>query len=63
MSTFLLFFDAGTGFGSIILGLIAGQSGFQTMYIVCAVIVVAMAALYYLLHHRSKISYSNGVQV
>lgn len=52
MSTFLLCFDAGTGIGSLILGVIAGRGGFRIMYLTCACIVVLMTISYYMLHHR-----------
>lgn len=50
--TFFLFFDAGYGLGSYILGLIAGKTSYHTMFLIAGLTAFSTLVLYYLLHHK-----------
>lgn len=50
--TFFLFFDTGYGLGSYVLGLIAGKTNYQTMFLVAGLAAFSTLALYYFLHHK-----------
>ncbi|MNJ33213.1 Purine efflux pump PbuE [compost metagenome] len=52
--TFFVFFDAGYGIGSYVLGVIASNSSYGHMYFIGAIIVAFVIVLYYTLHHRRQ---------
>lgn len=51
-STFLFFYDAGIAIGSLLLGLIAEQTNYHSMYSVSTGVVALTIVLYFLLHHK-----------
>jgi MFS family permease len=51
-STYLFFYDAGIGIGSLLLGMVAGRSNYGTMYLVSAVVAAFTVLLFLHLHHR-----------
>ncbi|MFD3259962.1 MFS transporter [Paenibacillus lentus] len=53
-STYFVFFDAGYGVGSYVLGVIAAMTSYGTMYFIGAIIVAFTTILYYALHHRRQ---------
>lgn len=53
-STYFVFFDAGYGVGSYVLGVIAAMTSYGTMYFIGAIIVAFTTILYYVLHHRRQ---------
>ncbi|GAA0134706.1 MFS transporter [Paenibacillus sp. YSY-4.3] len=53
-STYFVFFDAGYGVGSYVLGVVAAMTSYGTMYFVGAMVVAFTALLYYALHHRRQ---------
>ncbi|GGH37938.1 MFS transporter [Paenibacillus segetis] len=65
--TFYVFFDAGYGAGSYILGVIAVATGYSRMYLIGAVIVAFTVLIYYTMHHRrqrraiSNLTISKGI--
>ncbi|HWK23092.1 MAG TPA: MFS transporter [Ureibacillus sp.] len=52
ISTFFICLDAGMGIGPYILGLIAEQAGFHTMYFVLAIAIFFLIPTYYLVHGK-----------
>lgn len=59
--TFYVFFDAGYGVGSYVLGVIASSSNYSHMYFIAAMIVAVVILLYYGLHHRKQDKQSKNV--
>jgi MFS family permease len=53
-STFLFFYDAGIGVGSLLLGIVAGRTNYHNMYVVSTVVVAFTVLMYFLLHHRRE---------
>lgn len=53
ISTHFFMIDVGFGLGPILLGLLLSETGFQTMYLVLAGVVVLGAGLYHLVHGRT----------
>ncbi|GIP61071.1 MFS transporter [Paenibacillus sp. FSL W8-0186] len=53
-STYFVFFDAGYGVGSYVLGVVAAMTSYGTMYFVGAMVVAFTTLLYYALHHRRQ---------
>ncbi len=53
-STYFVFFDAGYGVGSYVLGVIAAMTSYGTMYFIGAIVVAFTTILYYALHHRRQ---------
>ncbi len=53
-STYFLSMDIGIGLGSFLLGPLADFTGYRTMYLVCSVLVVATAALFYTVSRRPR---------
>jgi MFS family permease len=53
-STFLFFYDAGIGVGSLLLGIVAGQTNYHNMYVVSTVVVAFTVLMYFMLHHRRE---------
>ena len=51
-STFFLFVDSGNGLGSAVMGSLVPLLGYRGMFLVCAVAVVGIGALYFVLHSR-----------
>jgi MFS family permease len=51
-STYLFFYDAGIGVGSLLLGMVAGQGNYGRMYVVSAIVAAFTVLLFFLLHHR-----------
>ena len=54
-ATFFLMLDIGTGLGPILLGLIVAGAGFEAMYAISAVVMLATTLLYYAVHGRSQV--------
>jgi MFS family permease len=52
LSTYFILSDLGQGLGPLILGIVAGQTSFSTMYFTAAVIALCTIGLYYILHGR-----------
>ena len=53
-STYFVFFDLGYGLGAYILGAVAAQTNYHTMYFVGGIIVSLTLVIYYFLHHRKQ---------
>lgn len=53
-STYFVFFDLGYGLGSYILGVVAAQTDYHTMYLIGGFIVILSLVIYYLFHHRQQ---------
>lgn len=53
-STFFIFLDAGLGFGPYVLGFIIPLTGYNTLYMVLGVVVLAATLLYFLLHGKKE---------
>jgi len=51
-TTYFVFSDAGMGVGALILGAVAGGTGFAPMYLIGAVLVIVSLLLYWTLHGR-----------
>ncbi|AGX02384.1 hypothetical protein B14911_18980 [Bacillus sp. NRRL B-14911] len=51
-STFFIFLDAGLGFGPYLLGLVIPITGYSSLYIMMAALILLSAVLYYFLHGR-----------
>ncbi|MGZ4135153.1 MAG: MFS transporter, partial [Tumebacillaceae bacterium] len=62
-STFLFFYDAGVGGGSLLLGIVAAHSDYHNMYMTSTVVVAFTALMYFLLHHRKTAPRSNQANV
>jgi len=56
-ATFLIFFEAGTGFGPYLLGLVIPATGYSALYAFLGVIGIATSALYYYLHGKKEHTY------
>ena len=54
--TFFLLLDLGMGVGSFILGMVAAQTNYSSMYFLSSVIVAAAGITYYCLYHRRQIN-------
>lgn len=52
--TYFVFFDSGYGLGSYVLGIIAAQTNYHTMYLIGGIVVAFTVVLYYGLHHRKQ---------
>lgn len=52
ISTFFLMLDGGVGLGPVVLGLLAERTGYATMFLVLAAVMVASAGLYAAVHGR-----------
>lgn len=52
VSTFFILLDIGTGLGPVLLGSLVPAIGFSGLYLVCAIIVVASAGVYWAFHGR-----------
>lgn len=50
--TFFMVFDAGYCVGSYVLGTVAAQTDFHTMYLIAGISVAGTVIIYYALHHR-----------
>lgn len=63
ISTFLVFFDAGYGVGSYLLGILAAKTSYHTMYLSGGLLMILTLVIYYVFHHRrqKKKSYMNEV--
>ncbi|WP_196600340.1 MFS transporter [Pectinatus frisingensis] len=63
-ATFYNFMDIGVGGGSIILGILAGKTGYASVYFYSAAIMVIFMISYgcYILQHKSSISTANALQ-
>lgn len=53
-STFFMFLDAGLGFGPYLLGFIIPLTGYNTLYIIIGIVILATSVLYYLLHGKKE---------
>lgn len=53
-STFFIFLDAGLGFGPYLLGFVIPLTGYNTLYIILGVLVLATTILYYFLHGKKE---------
>lgn len=53
-STYFLSMDIGVGMGSFILGIIANITSYRSMYLICSVVVVGIAILFYIINHQKK---------
>jgi len=51
-STWYFFIDAGIATGSLLLGMVAGRSDYQTAYLVSSLAAAFMVPLFFLVHHR-----------
>nr|WP_221452391.1 MFS transporter [Bacillus benzoevorans] len=51
-STFFIFLDAGLGFGPYLLGFFIPAMSYSSMYMILSLVVIASAALYFLLHGK-----------
>lgn len=58
-STYLFFYDAGIGVGSLLLGMVAGHSNYHNMYLVSSIVVIFTVVLFFLLHHRPSVGARN----
>lgn len=57
-STYLFFYDAGIGIGSLLLGVVAGRTNYSTMYLLSSIVAVGTVLLFFLLHHRPAMARS-----
>jgi len=53
-STYFLSMDIGVGLGSLLLGLVADCTNYRVMYLLCSILVIFIAVLFYLINHRDK---------
>jgi len=53
-STYFLSMDAGVGLGSFILGFVVNLTNYRAMYLLCSVVVLFIAVLFYFINHRDK---------
>ncbi|OES44759.1 MFS transporter [Domibacillus iocasae] len=53
-STFYLFFDLGVAVGSFLLGIISSHTNYSFIYILCAVFLLLIYALYYYFHQQKN---------
>lgn len=56
-ATFLIFFEAGAGFGPYLLGLVIPATGYTVLYSILGIIGVATSVLYYYLHGKKERTY------
>ncbi|NWQ42509.1 MFS transporter [Bacillus sp. EB106-08-02-XG196] len=56
-ATFLIFFEAGAGFGPYLLGLVIPATGYSALYSILGIIGVATSVLYYYLHGKKEHTY------
>ncbi|MEC0271941.1 MFS transporter [Peribacillus frigoritolerans] len=56
-ATFLIFFEAGTGFGPYLLGLVIPTIGYSVLYAILGIIGVLTAVLYHYLHGKKELTY------
>lgn len=56
-ATFLIFFEAGAGFGPYLLGLVIPAAGYSVLYSILGIIGVATSVLYYYLHGKKEHTY------
>jgi MFS family permease len=53
-STYFLFMDIGVGIGSFALGILVHYTNYRIMYLVCAILVVFIAVLFYAVSYKNK---------
>ncbi|WP_378952892.1 MFS transporter [Pelosinus sp. sgz500959] len=53
-STYFLSMDIGVGVGSFVLGLVVDYTDYRTMYLICSLVVILIAILFYFTNHRHK---------
>lgn len=53
--TYFMLFDSGYGLGAYLLGIVAAQTSYHTMYLIAGVVVAFTALVYYTLHHRKTL--------
>lgn len=53
-ATFLIFFEAGSGFGPYLLGLLIPITGYNTLYAILGILVFATSVLYYFLYGKKE---------
>ncbi|WP_438497053.1 MFS transporter [Paenibacillus sp. IHBB 3054] len=53
-STFLIFFEMGTGTGPYLLGLVIQKTGYSALYAILGVFIFAISILYYFLHGKKE---------
>lgn len=53
-STFFIFLDAGLGFGPYVLGLVIPHTGYNMLYMILGLAVLAFSVLYYFLYGRKE---------
>ncbi|MCM3160828.1 MFS transporter [Metabacillus litoralis] len=53
-ATFLVFFEAGAGFGPYLLGLVIPTTGYSVLYVILGIIGVTTSVLYYYLHGKKE---------
>ena len=51
-STYFLSMDVGVGLGSFVLGLVADLTNYRVMYLICSIVVILIAVLFYFINHR-----------
>lgn len=56
-ATFLIFFEAGAGFGPYLLGLVIPATGYSVLYSILGIIGVATSVLYYYMHGKKEQTY------
>jgi len=56
-ATFLMFFEAGAGFGPYLLGLVIPATGYSVLYAILGIIGVLTSVLYYYLHGKKEHTY------
>ncbi|OAB36842.1 multidrug MFS transporter [Paenibacillus macquariensis subsp. defensor] len=56
-ATFFIFFEAGSGVGPYILGLLIPATGYGTLYVILGIIVFSLSLLYYLLYGKKERAY------
>lgn len=53
-STFFIALDAGLGFGPYLLGFIVPITGYRTLYVILAILILLTAVVYYFLHGKKE---------
>ena len=53
-ATFLIFFEAGSGFGPYFLGMVIPVTGYSVLYAILGIIGIAVSVLYYYLHGKKE---------
>lgn len=54
-ATYFVLFDSGYGLGSYVLGIVASETNYHTMYFIGGLIVACTAVIYYALHHKKTV--------